>query len=68
MDREKAYKQYAKLRDEKGVTDYQVAKATGVAFQTLQSWKNMEYCPKVDKIIKLANYFGVSIEYFLKEE
>lgn len=30
-------------------------------------WKSGKSCPKADKIKKLADYFGVSIEYFLKE-
>jgi repressor LexA len=61
------YSNYAALRDEKGVSDYKVSKDTGVPASTLSDWKNGLYKPKVDKLIKLAEYFGVSVEYFLKE-
>lgn len=61
------YKKYAKLRDKKGVTDYEVSKITGVSTSTLTNWKYGRYTPKVDKLKILADYFGVSIEYFLEE-
>ena len=61
------YKKYAELRDEAGVTDYEVGKRTGIATSTLSKWKAGRYIPKMDKIKKLANFFGVPIEYFLEE-
>lgn len=61
------YKKYAELRDEAGVTDYEVGKRTGIATSTLSNWKAGRYIPKMDKIKKLANFFGVPIEYFLEE-
>lgn len=60
------YAKYAKLREKKGVTDYRVAKDTGISQVTLIDWRNGLYQPKVDKLMKLADYFGVSVEYFLK--
>ena len=62
------YEKYAKLRDDAGVTDYEVAKNTGVQTSTLTNWKYKRYSPKVDKLKKLADYFGVSIEYFLEDD
>lgn len=62
------YKNYARLRDEKGVTDYEVAKQTGVATATLTSWKQGIYQPKIDKMMAIAKYFGVSLEELVKEE
>lgn len=66
MNKEKAYERYCTLRDKAGITDYQVAKDTGLNAVMFYQWKNGEYCPKVDKIIKLADYFGVDLEYFLR--
>jgi len=60
------YDKFEQLLQERGVTAYKVAKETGVATATLSSWKNGEYVPKVDKLQLLAEYFGVSVEYFLK--
>ena len=62
------YSRYSQLRDKKGVTDYEVAKCTGISTSTLTNWKYGRYTPKVDKLKILADYFGVSIEYFLDEE
>ncbi len=61
------YQKYEKLRNEKGVTDYEVAKQTGISTATLSSWKSGAYTPKIDKIMLLAEYFGVSVTYFLGE-
>ena len=61
------YKIYAQLRDERKLSDYQVAKATGIATSTFSSWKAGTYKPKLDKIKKIADYFGVSIEAFLED-
>lgn len=58
---------YERLKTEKGVSDYEVAKRTGVSQTTLSAWKNGRYTPKVDKIMKIADYFGVPLETFIKE-
>jgi transcriptional regulator with XRE-family HTH domain len=55
------YERYAKFRDEKGMTDYAVSKATDIAPSTLSDWKNALYTPKLDKLMKIAELFGVSI-------
>lgn len=61
------YSKYLGLREKKGVTDYQVSKDTGIPTSTLTNWKYGRYSPKVDKLKILADYFGVSIEYFLED-
>lgn len=60
------YQRYADLRDKAGVTDYEVAKQTGVSTSTLTNWKYGRYVPKADKIKKIAEYFKMPIEYFLE--
>ncbi len=62
-----SYKKFKELCDKKGVTAYQVSNASGVATSTLSMWKQGRYIPKVDKIQKIAEYFNVSIEYFLEK-
>lgn len=54
---------FAKLCEQNGVTANQVAKATGVSSATITSWKKGEYKPKIDKLQKIADYFGVSISF-----
>ncbi len=60
------YEKYIELRDKKKVTDYRVSMDTGITKSTFTDWKNGRSQPKVDKLKILANYFGVSIEYFLE--
>lgn len=62
------YLKYAELRDKKGVTDYRVAKETGLSTATLTNWKKGNYRPKLDKLLAIAKYFGVSVEYFADED
>lgn len=62
------YSEYAKLRDERGLTDYRVSKDTGVPTATLSDWKQGVYTPKADKMLKLAEYFGVPVETLIKKE
>ena len=62
-----SYKKFEKLCNEKNVTAYQVSNASGVATSTLSMWKQCKYIPKIDKIQKIANYFGVSINEFMEE-
>lgn len=61
------YKKFEELLAKNNVTAYQVAKTTGVATATLTEWKKGTYTPKVDKLKKIADYFGVAIEEFLEE-
>lgn len=62
------YKKYVALRDEKGVTDYRVAMETGVTKSTFADWKSGRSVPKLDKLLAIAKYFGVPVEYFADEE
>ena len=61
------YEKFKRLLDERGVTAYQVAKETGISTATLTQWKQGLYTPKVDKIMMIADYFGVPLEYFVRE-
>ena len=62
------YEIYCKLRDQKGVKDADVAKNTGITKSTFTDWKNGRSSPKADKLEKIANYFGVSIDYLKNGE
>lgn len=58
------YEKYAELRDKRGVTDYAVSKACGIGRSTFSEWKSGKYQPKPEKLKKIAEYLGVSLEYF----
>ncbi len=62
------YKIFEKLLLERGVTAYQVSKATGISTGSLTDWKKGRSQPKVDKLQKIADYFGVSVDYLLTGE
>lgn len=61
------YKKFKRLLDETGKTTYQVAKETGIAENIFSYWKHGRSNPKTDKLKILAEYFGVTIDYFLEE-
>lgn len=59
------YEIYCKLRDSKGVKDSDVVKATGITKSTFSDWKSGRSKPKNDKLQKIADYFGVTIDYLM---
>ena len=62
------YEKFAELLKKNNVTAYRVAKESGVTTATLTSWKQGKYTPKMEKLQKIADYFGVTTEYFTGEE
>lgn len=61
------YERYVFLRDKRGVTDYKVATETGITKSTFSDWKSGRSKPKIDKLIKIAKFFDVSVEYFIED-
>lgn len=57
------YEIYCKLRDEKGLKDADIVKATGITKSTFSDWKNGRSKPKSEKLQKIADFFEVSIDY-----
>lgn len=58
------YSKYVALRDKLGVTDYRVAMDTGITKSTFTDWKTGRSVPKFEKLLVLAKYFDVPVEYF----
>lgn len=54
---------FEQLCREKGVTPYRVGEETGIKGSTFYGWRTGKYTPKQDKLQKIADYFGVSLEY-----
>ncbi|MBE6549675.1 MAG: helix-turn-helix domain-containing protein [Ruminococcaceae bacterium] len=46
-------------------TVYRVSKETGISATTFTDWKNGRSTPKIDKLKRIADYFGVSLEYMM---
>lgn len=64
------YEIFQELLSRDGVKPYDVSKATGISTSTLTDWKMGRSTPKQGKLQKIADYFGVSVEYLItgKEE
>ena len=60
------YEKFAELLEKNNRTAYQVSKETGIPQSVLSDWKRGRSKPKAEKLKILADYFGVSIEYFLE--
>lgn len=59
------YEIYEQLLQKHGLTNYKVSKATGIAQSVLSSWKKGVSIPKTDKMQKIADLLGVSVEYLM---
>lgn len=59
-----SYQKFQTLCLQKHVTEYRVSKDTGISASTFTRWGRDELHPKRDKLLLIANYFGVSIDYF----
>ncbi len=55
------------LREERRLTQEQVADALGISFQAVSSWERDEYRPDTEKLIKLAELFDVSVSSIAEE-
>ena len=56
------------LREERKLTQEQVAEVLGITFQAVSSWERDEYKPETDKLIKLAELFDVSVSAIAEEK
>lgn len=56
------------LRQEKKLSQKELAENIGVHYRTLQNWENGESQIKPEKAQQLADYFGVSVGYLLGYE
>ena len=61
------YKKFAELLEKTNKTTYQVAKDTGIGQNIFSNWKKGRSKPKAEKLKILADYFGVSVDYFLED-
>lgn len=63
-----SYKIFERLLNENQTTVYRVSKETGISASTFTDWKNGRSVPKADKMMKIASFFGVSIDVLLGNE
>lgn len=59
------YSVFAELLRKNNKKAADVARATGIPSSTFSDWKKGKSSPKQEKLQKIADYFGVSVEYLL---
>lgn len=62
------YSVFEQLLVRNNVSTYKVAKETGIAQSVFSSWKSGISNPKFDKLQKISDYFGVTVEYLMTGE
>lgn len=55
------------LRREKGLSQEQLAAYLDVSRQAVSKWEAAQTMPSIDKIIQIADLFGVSVDYLVRE-
>ena len=62
------YEVFEQLLQEHGVSSYKVAKEAGVTQTALSNWKSGRNTPSTTTLQKIADYFGVTIDYLMTGE
>ena len=62
------YSIFEQLLKDKKLRVSDVARATGIRASTFTDWKMGHYTPKADKLRKIADFFGVSLEYLTGQD
>lgn len=55
-----------KFMEQRTITKYRLAKDLGVAMQTACNWADGKNLPDTQSVLKLAEYFGVTVEQLMK--
>lgn len=58
------YQKVKNLCDQRGIPIYKLESTLGFGNASIKKW-GVSSSPSVDKIMKVANYFGVSVDYLL---
>lgn len=59
------YEVFEQLLQKYGVTPYKVAKEAGVTQTALSNWKSGRSTPSTKTLQKIADYFGVTVDYLM---
>lgn len=58
----------SELRNEKGLTQREIAKIFNVSQGTYNNWENGKTQPSIEQLVAIADFFGVSIDYLVGRE
>lgn len=59
------FKKIEELLKDNNVTAYRMCKELGLHASSFTAWKQGQYKPSVTTLKKIADYFGVTVDYFL---
>lgn len=59
------YEIFAELLEKMGIRPIEISRATGIPSSTFSDWKKGKSKPNAEKMLKIANYLGVSVEYLM---
>lgn len=62
------YSRFEQLCNDRGVTPTQAARDNGISQPAVAMWKKRNSTPQANTVQKLADYFGVSVDYLLNGE
>lgn len=62
------YSVFEQLLQKYNLTAYKVSKATGVTQTSLSNWKSGRNTPSAKTLQKIADYFGVTVDYLMTGE
>lgn len=62
------YEVFEQLLQKHNVTAYKVAKEAGVTQTALSNWKSGRSTPTTKTLKKIADYFGVTVDYLMSEK
>jgi transcriptional regulator with XRE-family HTH domain len=54
-----------KLIDDTGIVDYKIERDIGLKRASISNWRRELANPSVDALVKIADYFGVSLDYLV---
>ena len=61
-----SFRKVEELVQESNISFYALGKEIGIPSSFFSEWKRGKMMPKIDKIKKIADFFGKPIEYFLE--
>lgn len=62
------YENIKRLCAEKNVTICSLEKMCGIANGTIGKWASNNASPRIDTVVKIARFFGVSVDSLVKSE
>lgn len=57
-----------KLRKKAGLSQEELADKMDVSRQSVSKWESAQCAPELSKLIQLSNFYGVSLDYMLKDD